>query len=68
MRNFCFQPLNVGLGQPTDIKSLSGAFDRFKVPGRKELIVRARKITGAHQAVRSKFFLYKGKKKKKKRD
>lgn len=59
MRNFCFQPLNMGLGRPTDAKSLSRAFDQFEVPGRKELTSRGRKITGAHQAVRSRFFLYK---------
>lgn len=51
--------MNAGLGQPTDTKSLSRALDKFKMPGRKELIVRARKITGAHQAVRFRFFLYK---------
>lgn len=57
------ETLNIGLGQPKDIKfrihSPSRGPGKFKMPGRKELIVRARKITDAHQAVRSRFFLYK---------
>jgi len=56
------EPLNIGLGQPKGIKfktpSPSTGLGKFKMPGRKELIVRARKITEAHQAVRSRCFLY----------
>lgn len=49
--------------QPEDIKfkipSLSRGLGKFKMLGRKELIVQARKIAEAHQAVRSRCFLHK---------
>lgn len=58
-----FEPLNVGLEQPKGMKfkfsSPSRSLGKYKIPGRRELIVRTRKITEAHQAVRSRCFLYK---------
>lgn len=63
MRSRAFVPKLRIFEQPKDIKykisSLSMALGKFKMPGRKELIVRARKIAEAHQAVRSRCFLHK---------